>query len=333
MAEQILSQEEIDALLSAMDKGEVQVEESKTEEVEVESYDLTSQCIMLRDQFYALEEVYDKFTRLLHNSVSSSLQRSIEVEFVSTEMVKFGEFKQSFSNPTGFNFFNMEPLIGSALLAVEPNLAFSLIECMFGGNGRPLSQVREFTLIELRMVRKFAVQVLEDLEKAWALVYPVKIDLKKTETKPEFVHLVAPNELVIVVVFSLTGEEFTGNIHLCISYLTLEPIKAKLSSKSLSREESENTWRPRIQAILEEAQAGITAELGRTTTATVRDLLELQAGDVVNLNTGPQDPVTVMIESIPKYNGFPGVVKGNRAVQIRELFCRNGGSYNNGCSR
>ena len=184
MTEQILSQEEIDALLSAMDEGDIDLQvEEKEEEVSIEPYDLTSQSVMLRDQFYALEEVYDKFSNLLHSSLSSTLQRSIEVDFVSTEMVKFGEFIQAFSNPTGLVIFSMEPLIGSALLAIDPDLMFSLIDCMFGGPGKTLPHVREFTLIEQRMMRKFGMEVLENFEKAWSLVYSIKVSLKKNRNK------------------------------------------------------------------------------------------------------------------------------------------------------
>ena len=168
MSDQILSQEEIDALLGAMAEGEVDLEEDKKGEPEFQPYDLTSQSIMLRDQFYALEEVYDKYANLLQTSISSSLQRSINVEFMAMEMakVKFGKYIKSFPNPTSFNIFSMEPLVGSALLAIEPDLVFSLIDCMFGGSGKPPAEVREFTLIEQRMMRRFVVEVLKNLEKA-----------------------------------------------------------------------------------------------------------------------------------------------------------------------
>ncbi len=317
MSDQILSQEEIDALLTSVDKGEVDLEVDKEEEVE--SYDLTSQSIMLRDQFYALEEVYDKFTGLLHDLISSSLRKNVEVKFVSTEMVKFREFLEGFSNPTNFNIFNMEPLIGSSLLAIEAELVFSLIDCMFGGDGKPIDQVREFTLIEQRMMRKFAVEVLDSLEKAMDVVYSVKIPLRKTETKPEFVHMVGPHDLVIAVIFSVKADEFSGNIHLCIPYLMLEPIKDKLSSRYLSDKEIEHIFGAQIQNLLKDTNIAVVAELARTS-YTIRDILNLRAGDILKLNTGPQNFITINIEGVPKYQGIPGVVKGNRAVQVTKLF-------------
>ena len=166
MAEKILSQEEIDALLNAMDSGEVPLESEPEDQTKSEArlYDLTSQSLMLRDQFDALDEVYDKFVNLLNVAIGSLLQRAIEVKMVSKEIVKFGEFLQAFANPTGFSIYTMEPLIGSALLAVEPNLGFALIDCMFGGLGKSLARIREFTQIELRMLNRFYLEVLRELE-------------------------------------------------------------------------------------------------------------------------------------------------------------------------
>ena len=316
MADNVLSQDEIDALLSAMDSGEVDLTKKNTPpEVKAEAYDITSQNIMLRDQFSALEEVYDKFSGLLQTSLSGLVQQSFEIEFVSTEMVKYGDFIQAFSNPTSFNVFSMDPLIGSALLAIEPGLVFSMIDCMFGGKGTPLKQHREFTPIEIGMVKRLSRELLKDFEQAWRTVFAITITTKKTETKPEFVHLVSPDELMIVIVFSIKGEEFTGNFHLCLSYRMLEPIKDKLSSRYLRAKESEAAFSDRIQKTLEETEVNLIAELGHTV-HTFGDLLALQVDDIFTLNTGPHDPITVNIESVPKYKGYPGIINGSRAVEI-----------------
>jgi len=325
MSDQILTQEEIDALLSAMDKGEVDLEEDARSEAEVTPYNLTSQNIMLRDQFHALEEVYDKLARLLVTSFTASLQRSIEVEFVSTEMVKYIECIGAFSTPTSFSIFTMEPLIGSAMLAIEPKLVYSLIDCMFGGDGKPTERMREFTLIEQRMMRKFALEVLANLQKAWNIVDAITVHLRKTETKPEFVHLASPNDLMVVIVFSVKGQEFSGNLHVCIPYLMLEPIKDKLSSKYLREKDMEHTWQEQLEALLQDTPVTLIAELG-VTTRSVKDLLDLQVDDVIQLNTGPEDLVTLTVNHVPKFLGFPGIIKGNRAVEIAVLQHNHGGN-------
>lgn len=326
MAEQILSQEEIDALLSAMDSGEVEVEEEPKPKVKAEAraYDLTAQSLMLRDQFDALDEVYDKFVNLLNVSLTGSLQRAIEVKQVSKEIVKFGEFLHAFSNPTGFSVFSMDPFIGSSLLAVEPNLGFSLIDCMFGGVGRPLAKVREFTQIEQRMLSKFYTDVLSELERAWQVAYNIKVVQKRTETKPEFVNLVSPADLVLIFVFSLAGEEFTGNIHVCTPFLMLEPVKDKLSSRYLREKDRAHAFRGQLAILLKETRVNMVVELGRTVT-TIGKILQMDQGDIIKINTGPQDPVVIKIEGVPKYLGAPGVVKGNRAVQISGLIRKDEG--------
>jgi flagellar motor switch protein FliM len=324
MAEQILSQEEIDALLSAMDSGEVEVAEEKSEaKVQAKPYDLTSQSVMLRDQFDALDEVYDKFVSLLSNDLSSNLQRNIEVTIVSKEVVKFGEFLKAFSNPTGFSIFGMEPLIGAALLAVEPNLVFSLIDCMFGGDGKALEKIREFTLIENRMLKRFSQDLLKNLEKAWEVAYSIKINLKKSETKPEFVYLVNPNDLLIIVVFSINSDEFSGNVHLATPYLMLEPIKDRLSSTYLREKEMAHSFGNQLKRLLKATDVRIVAELGKAI-YTIKEILNFDIDDIIKLNTGPQDPVVLTVQNVPKYLGMPGIVKGNRALQIQARIDQEG---------
>jgi flagellar motor switch protein FliM len=326
MADQILSQEEIDALLTAMDSGEVEVEEEPEPKVKAEAkaYDLTAQSMMLRDQFDALDEVYDKFVNLLNVGLASSLQRAIEVKQVSKEIVKFGEFLQAFSNPTGFSIFSMEPLIGSGMLAVEPNLAFSLIDCMFGGVGKPLSTVREFTQIEHRMLARFYVDVIEQLEKAWRVAYTLKMTQRKTESKPEFVNLVNPGDLVLIFVFSLNGEEFSGNIHVCTPFLMLEPIKDKLSSRYLREKDRAHAFRSQLTVLLKDTKVNMIAEMGKAV-RTIGQILEMEEDDVINLNTGPQDSIVIKVQGVPKYLGAPGIIKGNRAVQVAELIEKDTG--------
>jgi flagellar motor switch protein FliM len=330
MSEQILSQEEVGALLSAMDKGEVDLQADPSANPVVENYGLNSKKITLHDRFGALDEVYDTYKMSLQKSLSSLLQRSVEVEFVSSEISRFSDFLEPFDNPTSLNVFTMEPLIGSALLAIGGDLVFSLIDCMCGGKGKPLPQLREFTLIEQRMIRKLVGEMLKNLETAWRCIYPLKVSLTGSKTNPEFIRLYDSNDSVLHIIFSINGQEFSGNIHLCLSYLMLEPMKDKVASKYLEKGESAGAWSSELEELLRKTHVEVTAELGRTISYTVRDLLELERGDIIRLSTGPQDSVMVRVEGVAKYHGFPGVVKGNRAIQISELCHENGGLNRNG---
>lgn len=325
MADQILSQEEVDALLSSMRSGDIDLdvaEEETTEPSEelIPAYDLTSQNIMMREQFDVLDEVFDRFSNSLRNSLSTSLRVPVDSALASTEMVKFGDFLEGLPNPSSFHIFRMEPLMGSALLAIEPNLVFFLIDCMFGGTGRSMfHQERDFTLIEQRVMRKFASETIKDLQRAWEFVSVLRLTLGKSETKQQFVRLVAPSDLVITVAFAVSMEEFSGNLWVCIPYLLLEPIKDKLSYRNLREAELENAWNTQLQELLSDTEVTLSVELGKSSWR-VGDVLNLKEGDIIRLDTGPNNPIPVMIEKIPKMAGFPGVVAGNRAVQITELF-------------
>ncbi len=315
MADQILSQEEIDALLSAMDKGEVDLKQNPQSEPVIQEYSLISGNAAQRAPFLALDEVYDRFGNALSRFMSNMFQRPVEAEFVSNETIKYSDFISAFPTPTSLNLFTMEPLIGSALLVIEPELVFSLIDCMFGGSGKPLERIREFTLIEQRMMKKFAAEVLSRLEAAWSCAHKVKITLNSTETKPEYIHLLNPNDPAMVIVFNIKGQEFSGNIHLCLSHIMLEPIKETLATACRREKDKPSTWYGQLKDLIQDTPVNVIAELGRTV-RTVGEVLNLQVDDVLQLPSGPKDQVVLKVSGVPKFFGFPGVIKGNRAVEI-----------------
>jgi flagellar motor switch protein FliM len=149
-------------------------------------------------------------------------------------------------------------------------------------------------------------------------------EIKRAEIKPDFVHLASPNDLMVVIVFAVKGKEFSGNLHMCIPHLMLEPIKDKLSSKYLRNKNQEHTWSEQLQSLLRGTPVTVIAELG-VTNRSVKELLDLQVDDVLQLNTGPEDLITLTVDHVPKYMGFPGIIKGNRAVEIAALLHKNGG--------
>jgi flagellar motor switch protein FliM len=209
-------------------------------------------------------------------------------------------------------------------LAFEPNLVFSLIDCMFGGEGKPMEKIREFTMLERRMLQRIAMAVLKDLETAWESAYRIRLALRKIETKPEFVYLVNPSDQLIIVVFAISTESFSGNIHLCLPYLMLEPIKDQLSSSFLREKDRASSFGEEIRSLLGRTEVNLVAELGKTVYS-VQDILNFEVDDILRLNSGPQNNVVVNIERVPKYLGMPGVVKGSKAVQITETIDQDRG--------
>jgi len=165
---------------------------------------------------------------------------------------------------------------------------------------------------------------LKDLETAWDAAYRLRLALRKIETKPEFVYLVNPSDQLIIVVFEISTESFSGNIHLCLPYLMLEPIKDQLSSSYLREKDRASSFGEEIRMLLGRTEVNLVAELGKTVYS-VQDILNFEVGDVLRLNTGPQNHVTMNIERVAKYLGMPGVVKGSKAVQITEIIDQDRG--------
>lgn len=318
MAEQILSQEEINALLGAMAKGDVELEGEASLQEKARPYDLRGSRVGAGDEFNGLNEVYSKFSELMRPRMSADLQTQAQVAFTSAEIANFSEFLRAFTAPASLNIFSVGPLIGSGVLALDSDLVFSLIDCMFGGKGKFGGPVRDFTVIERRLMKRFATGVLEELQKAWAVVYPVTIELKKVEYKPEFLHIASPDDRVLVSVFSAEAGEFSGKLTFCLPCLMLDPVKEKLTLTYQREKDVGHAWRPQLERLLKDTQVPVVAELGRTTHS-VRDILRLQPEDLLHLNAGPDDFVTLTLAGVPKYLGVPGVIKGNRAVEVTRL--------------
>lgn len=318
MVEKILSQEEIDALYSAMAEGPEEEEggtiSGETEE-EVVPYDFHVQVKRPGERFDVLNEVCHRFAVALKEILASRMRATIDVDYVGTEMRKFGDFLKEFTKPTNFNIFNMEPFRGSALLVIVDALAFSIIDCVFGGTGKPVPQMRDFTLIEQRVLRRLVVDILKHLEKSWEVVHHFRFLYRKMESNPDFIQVIGPADQVVVMSFFVNADEYSGNLHVCIPFQTLEPIKEKLSYRNLREMASKSMPDPRLKNMLRQTDVTLAVELG-TSTHTIRELLDLDVGDIIQLDTGIHDTVSIRVEEVVKYRGLPGVSRGNRAVRI-----------------
>lgn len=319
MPDQILTQEEIDALLGAIRQGEVSLEEEKAPKGEVKPYDLTSQSISLRAQYGAMEEIYERFIGGLKSSFSYFFQQDFEITIVSREIIKFSEILKGLTFPSYIDVFTMEPLFGSAIISIDPGLLFSLLDLMFGGKGKSLDKIRPFTALEMRTLKRISQIVLNEFEKAWEEINPIKVAHKKTEVRPEFLHMIDPGDFVISVIFSVDMKDISGLLNLCIPYLMLEPIKEKLSYTYLRKREVEAGWNEELRRLLGQAKVELVAELGRTTLSLYR-LMQLKENDIIRLNRGPTDPILLRVQGREKFWVMPGTHKGNKAVKIVGLY-------------
>lgn len=323
MGDNVLTQEEIDTLLTSISKGEVDLEEKGRAERDARPYELVTQYIRSSDELNVLEEIYEKFVNRLQTTLSTSLQKKVTIEAGVSETLKYSGLIQRFEPTACFVVFNMEPLIGSAVLVIEPALVFVLIDCLFGGSGKPLVQTRDFTAIELRMMQKFSDSLLADYASAWQLAERVAVHRLTIETKPDDLQITGPGDLVVTRPFSVSGDTFAERFHLCLPQMMLEQCRDKLSNQCKINGDVKRKCRNRLENLLLDTPVTVTVELGRTL-PTVRELLHLKVNDIIKLENGPEDLVNLQVEKISKYQGLPGIVKGNRAVQINNKIAADG---------
>lgn len=318
MAE-ILSQDEVDALLNGLTGGTIEAEtDEPASKGGASSYDFTNQDRIIRGRMPTLEMIHDRFARIFRTTISASLHRSVDVAITGTALTKFGEFIRSLPVPTSLHLFKMEPLKGRGVLVVEGQLAFALVETYFGGHGgsRFKLEGREFTSIEQRIIRKVVDMVLSDYGDSWNPVHPVNIEFLRSETNPQFVNVVPPSDVVTVVDCELEMEGVSGRLIFCLPYSTLEPIRDKLRAGFQSESmEVDAAWLERLKSQLKGANVEVRVELGRTTLRG-REVLDLQPGDIITLGEDYKRPLTIYFGGLPKLVGVAGSHSGKRGVQI-----------------
>lgn len=323
MPDEILSQEEIDALLSAMDQGDVDLKDDGGYPADIVPCDMTALHPPPADRFDAMDEVYDAFQTLCRQSLESRLRLPVDVQLSSKNIVPYADFIKPHPRPTGFIPFSMSPLTGTALLVLEADLFFVILDIMAGGSGRPLGAVHDFTKIERGILHRVSSELLKRLEQAWQAVYAVSIAIRKTETNPDFLRFASAGDRMVAAGFEVVLADAPRRLHLCFPVLMLDPVKNELSSNHLQAKSLKTAFAGRMRALLNDTAVTLTAELGQSRQR-VRDILRLKKDDVIILDRSPHDPVTVSVEGVPKFFGTAGVTKGNRAVNIDEIIRQAG---------
>ncbi len=322
---QILSQEEVDALLKGISDGDVETESQKEQDPSVAvRYDLTSQDRIIRGRMPTLEMTNEKFARLFRASLSALLRKVVSVSALSIDTIKYGDFLKTLPVPTSLHLFRIDPLRGNAIVVVESKVIFTLVDIVFGGSGREAYKVegREFTAIENNLIKKVVMSALLDLEKAWKTLLDARMTYQRSEINPQFAHIVPLTDVVIVVNFEIEMDYTSGVMSLCIPYSTLEPIRDKLQAGFQSDQlEVDKDWEKRLKEELMSSGLEMVAQLGRTHLLT-RDVRDLKIGDVILLDRYASDSIDIYVEGIPKFKAFPGVHRGNQALQIQHLNSR-----------
>lgn len=321
----ILSQEEIDALLDVVeDDGEEGFEESDDslhlQKQQVTLYDFKRPNRVSKEQLRAFRGVHDKMARSLASQISSIMRSIVEIQLHSVDQMTYGEFLMSLPNPTSFNVFSVKPLEGSGIIEINPSIAFPMLDRLLGGKGEPFDASREFSDIELSLFETILRVMMSTLKEAWGPVMEVYPTIESKESSPNVVQIVAQNEIVVMVVMEIIIGHSSGMMNICYPVISLEPILPKLASRDLMLNEtsSKKSRNTELQVLLGGAKVNIEVNLGEAELS-MRDVLELKEKDVLRLSSPANDVVTVCIDGKERFKGEIGLRRFRKSVQIVEI--------------
>jgi len=320
----ILSQEEIDALLDVVEDEGDDVLESAEENLlpqrQVTLYDFKRPNRVSKEQLRAFRGVHDKMARSLASQISSIMRSIVEIQLHSVDQMTYGEFLMSLPNPTSFNVFSMKPLEGSGVIEINPSIAFPMLDRLLGGKGEPYDASREFSDIELSLFETILRVMMSTLKEAWGPVMEVYPAIESKESSPNVVQIVAQNEIVVMVVMEIIIGHSSGMMNICYPVISLEPVLPKLASRDLMLNEtnSKKSRNKELQVLLGGAKVNVEANLGESE-LTLKDILELNTGDIIRLNSPADDTVILSIDGKNRFKGEIGLRRFRKSVQITEI--------------
>ncbi len=312
----LLSQEEIDALLHGVDDGDVDTEDDEEDEGEARQYDFNSEDRIVRGRMPTLEMINERFARYLRISMFNMLRRSAEISVGGIQTLKFGEYIHTLFVPTSLNLIKMKPLRGTAILVIEPTLVFILVDNYFGGEGKFHAKIegREFTPTEQRVIHMFMEICFKDLIKAWEPVMPIEFEFTSREVNPQFANIVSPTEVVVVSSLHVELEGGGGNVHVTMPYSMLEPIRELLDAGIQSdRSDVDERWSQALGDEIKSAEVEVSATLTKTH-LTLQEVINLKEGDIIPIDM--PETSTIYAEDIPVFKATHGVHNGHYAVKI-----------------
>ncbi len=322
----ILSQNEIDELLKALTAGDIDVQQiqSSKKEKKIKLHDFKKPPKFANDHKRTLQFINENYARLVQSFLSGYLRTLVQVDVMSVDALQYSEFSNSLANPVVLGIVDFHPLSGSIIFEMDPSIAFALIDRILGGRGASMDKVRSFTEIEIAIIERIIIQVLNLMREPWESIIPIKPRLEKIETNAQFAQIIHPNEMVALITLNVIVGEVKGMINICIPHLVVEPIMAKLSTKlwftNIENEKNEFN-KADIELKLGTTYVPIRAVLGRTT-INVSEFLELQVGDVIPLDSNINDELEVLVGDLPKFTAKPGVKKNKVAVKVSQVIRR-----------
>jgi len=336
MAEDILSDGELDALLAGMQGGgsESGAKEETAEEEpaaavgpvekkkgKIKKYDFRRPDKFSKDQVRTIEMMHEAFARHFGADLSAYIRTMAEVTVTSVKQMTFSEYIEKIPNPTSIAVFSMEPLKGMAVMEINPSIIFPIIDRVLGGHGGALSKPRELTDLEQAIVGKIIEKAFVNLKDSWHRIIEFEPEIKARETNPQFVQIVAPNEMCLNLNFEIKIKEHVGAMSMCIPYMVIEPVLFKLSARqwfTLTKEEMTEETREVLDKKVRTTWVPISVNLGAATLK-MRDIVELKKGDIIKLETNAKDDVLVLAEGTPMYYAKIGTKGKKKAVKITKV--------------
>ena len=320
MAGDVLSQSEIDALLSAISTGEMSADDIKKEDEgkKVKVYDFKRALRFSKDQIRSLTRIHENFARLLTTFFSAQLRTYVQITVASVDQVPFEEFVRSIPNMTLINVFEVPPLDGNILMEINPNIAYSMLDRLMGGTGASHSNVDNLTEIETKIMTNLFERSFDNLREAWENIVEIDPMLIELEVNPQFLQMISPNETVVVISLNTIIGDNTGMINICLPHVVLEPIVPNLSVRYWMQSNTKEMSPEQVRMLekrVKQASLPVVAELG-TTSISIEDFLVMNVGDVIELDQKITDPLILKVGTLPKFTVQPGKVSKKMAVQV-----------------
>ncbi len=318
MADNFLSQEEVDALLKGVN-GDQDETGKKEDSTGVRPYNLATQERIVRGRMPTLEIINERFSRLLRIGLFNFLHRSAEVSIGPVRVSKYSEFIRNLVVPTNLNLIHMKPLRGIGLIVLDPNLVFLLVDNLFGGDGRFHTRVegRDFTQTEQRIIQRILAIIFETYAKSWEPVYPVEFEYIRSEMNTQFANIATPNEVVVATTFTIELGPVSGDLHFCVPYSMIEPIRDLLTSSMQGETlEMDKRWIRLMTQQIQTAEVEILANMG-SAHITLGDILNMKVGDVIPIAV--PDRITAEVDGVPVMECSYGKLNGQYALRVEKL--------------
>ena len=319
MSQQILSQDEVDALLQGITGESQTLERESVDKSATRNYNLADQERIVRGRMPTMEIINERFARNIRIGMFNFIRKSPEVAIGATKVQKYSAFLREIVVPTNFNLVSVRPLRGSGLIVCDPTLIFAVIDSLFGGSGKYHTRIegRDFSMTEHRIILRVVDLITSEYKKAWLGVYPLELEYQRSEMQPQFANIASPGEVMVTTSFTLEIGDISGTIHFCIPYSTLEPIRDILySTVQGDASEPDRRWVNLLTQQIQAAEVELVAEMARAP-ATVEQLLSFQVGDFIELDLHPS--IEVKVSGVPVLECHYGISNGRYALKVDQL--------------